>query len=69
MIGILETEIETNANTRKTKPEVVDWWIDWETGHETNTKQNKVGGGGLFERQTQIQNTIREKQSQRWWID
>ena len=36
----------------------------------TNTKQNKVGGGGgMFERQTQIQNTIREKQSQRWWID
>ena len=45
MIGILETDIETNTNTRKTKLEVVDWWIDWETGHETNTKQNKVGGG------------------------
>ena len=26
MIGILETGIETNTNTRKTKSEVVDWW-------------------------------------------
>ena len=43
MIGILETGIETNTNTRKTKSEVVDWWINWETGHETNAKTKQSG--------------------------
>ena len=56
--------VETNTNTRKTKPEV-DWWIDWETGHETNTKQNEVGGGGLFERQTYKYKTQYEKNKAR----
>ena len=49
--------VETNTNTRKTKPEV-DWWIDWETGHETNTKQNEVGGGGLYSSCFELQRMV-----------
>ena len=46
------------------------WWtgaLIGRQGMRLTQKQNKVGGGGLFERQTQIQ--TQEKQSWRWWID
>ena len=32
--------VETNTNTRKTKPEV-DWWIDWETGMRLTQNKTK----------------------------